>query len=547
MIKLARFAALIALPFAAAAAQAQRPPAPKLIVAISVDQFSADLFAQYRQHFTGGLARLARGVVFPAGYQSHGATETCPGHSTILTGSRPARTGIIANDWFDLDVGRNEKRIYCAEDEREAESSPANPVVSSFHLRVPTLGDHMKRANPASRVVVVSGKDRSAVMMGGHDPDQRWWWWRGAFKSHDEMATPPAVARENQRIAGAMTRSREPFPLPAVCEARSREIRIDRSDRRMGTGRFARGPLPEARRDEYRYSPDLDAAVLAIASGLRDDMGLGERQATDLLILGLSATDYVGHNYGTQGSEMCIQLVELDRMLGSFFDRLDATGIDYAVMLTADHGGLDIPERARQQATGEAARSLEPLEMREVNRRLRRELGLQVDPLVGEYASGDRYVNIDLPPEMRQRVLDAAILYYRDQPQVAAVLTRAEIEATPAPSGPPETWTLPQRARASYAADRSGDLLVVLDPRITPIFDTSRGYVATHGSPWDYDRRVPILFWRRGMTPFEQPMSVETVDILPTLAALIGVTIPAGTIDGRCLDLIEGPESSCPE
>ena len=78
------------------------------------------------------------------------------------------------------------------------------------------------------------------------------------------------------------------------------------------------------------------------------------------------------------------------------------------------------------------------------------------------------------------------------------------------------------------------------------MFDTSHGYVATHGSPWDYDRRVPILFWRKDMVPFEQPLSVETVDIMPTLAALIHVPIAPGAIDGRCLDLDEGPASTCP-
>ena len=98
-------------------------PPPKLIVAISVDQFSADLFAEYRSHYTGGLARLASGVVFPAGYQSHGATETCPGHSTILTGNHPAHTGIIANNYFDLSVARSDKRVYCAEDETVPDTS----------------------------------------------------------------------------------------------------------------------------------------------------------------------------------------------------------------------------------------------------------------------------------------------------------------------------------------------------------------------------------------------------------------------------------------
>ena len=80
---------------------AAQQPAPKLIVAISVDQLSSDLFEAYRPHFTRGLKRLSSGTVFRNGYQAHAASETCPGHSTILTGSHPARTGIVANNWFD--------------------------------------------------------------------------------------------------------------------------------------------------------------------------------------------------------------------------------------------------------------------------------------------------------------------------------------------------------------------------------------------------------------------------------------------------------------
>ena len=92
---------------------------PKLIVAISVDQFSADLFAEYRARFTSGFVRMMQGAVFPSGYQSHAATETCPGHSTILTGARPSRSGIIANDWIDQRSNtRPDHTVYCAEDER---------------------------------------------------------------------------------------------------------------------------------------------------------------------------------------------------------------------------------------------------------------------------------------------------------------------------------------------------------------------------------------------------------------------------------------------
>ena len=42
-------------------------PPPKLILAIAVDQFSADLFAEYRNRYAFGLKRLQQGAVFPSG------------------------------------------------------------------------------------------------------------------------------------------------------------------------------------------------------------------------------------------------------------------------------------------------------------------------------------------------------------------------------------------------------------------------------------------------------------------------------------------------
>jgi len=168
---------------------------PRLIVAVSIDQFSADTFAQYRQHYSGGFVRLINGVVFPSGFQSHAATETCPGHSTLLTGARPARNGIIANNWYEPGGPRGVKPIYCAEDDRDPASSAKNPVVSPYHLKVPTLGEWMKSANPATRNVAVSAKDRAVMMMGGHNIDAAWWWKGGAFVTLNGRTTTPAVDR----------------------------------------------------------------------------------------------------------------------------------------------------------------------------------------------------------------------------------------------------------------------------------------------------------------------------------------------------------------
>lgn len=532
----------VLLALGACAASAQPPQRPKLIVAISVDQLSADLFAQYRQYFTGGLRRLEQGVVFPSGYQSHAATETCPGHSTILTGARPARTGIIANNWFDQNAARADKYIYCSEDERVPGSTSDHYTVSPLHLRVPTLGDLMHRADPRSRVVAVAGKDRAAIMMGGHTPDQRWWWGGQAFVSHDGVTAPGPVTRANERVADALAHARDPVPLPDICESRSRAIAVPGRPQPVGTGRFARAA---GDRNALRASPEFDALILGLASALRNDMHLGEGQSTDLLAIGLSATDYIGHGFGTGGSEMCIQMLALDRILGEFFASLDRDNVDYVVMLTADHGGQDLPERIDQQADPSAARSDPALNAATMGRALAARLHLQGPVLLGDGPFGDIYIDRNLPAPVRARVLAASLAAYRAHPQVAAAFSRADVAAAPAPSGPPETWSLLQRARASFDPQRSGDFYVMLKPRITPIADASRGSVATHGSVWDYDRRVPILFWRRGMTGFEQPLSVETVDIMPTLAGLIGLPLAPGSVDGRCLDLVAGPESSC--
>lgn len=513
-----------------------RRPVPKLIVAISVDQLAADLFAQYRSRFTGGFARLQNGAVFPSGFQGHAATETCPGHSTILTGYHPARTGIIANNWIDQRAGRADKTVYCSEDEGVAGSTSSKYTVSSEHLRVPTLGGLMKRADARSRVVSVAGKDRAAVMMGGHQVDELWWWDGKTFSTYAGRAEPAVVTRAKAATAALIARPQDALPMPDWC--RSLAVPIQVAGQTFGTDRFAR-VAGDVR--AFRNSPVFDAATLALAAGLVQDMKLGRGAATDILSVGVSATDYVGHARGTQGVEMCIQLAELDRALGGFFDVLDATGVDYQLMLTADHGAHDMTERQLVRAMPMESHIAPEVQAKAVGAAIGRELGIAGPVLLG--TEGDVYVDVALSARDKARVLAAAKRRYAALPQVAAAYTGAEIAATAMPNTPADTWTLLERVRASYDPQRSGDLLVLLKPRVTSIEAPGPSYVATHGSPWDYDRRVPILFWRKGQPGFEQPLSVETVDIMPTLAALID--LPVSGQDGRCLDLDPGAADTC--
>ena len=323
----ARIAALVTA-FALAVpalAQNESPPQtpPRLVVAISVDQLGADLFAQYRRHFTGGFARLLEGAVFPSGYQAHAATETCPGHSTILTGAHPARSGIVANRWHDLDVARDDVRVYCAEDETVAGSSASDYTPSAMHLLVPTLGDLMKRANPASRVVAVAGKDRSAIMMGGHNADFAYWPGSAGFESYANATPPAALAGINELTVAAATEPRAAREVPAICAPYNRAIPIGEGQS-VGTGRFAR-ERGSAR--ALMASPDADALTLAFAGELVAELGLGQGEVPDLLAVGLAATDYIGHSYGTEGVEMCVQMIALDGGQHLAWETPDVIGI----------------------------------------------------------------------------------------------------------------------------------------------------------------------------------------------------------------------------
>ncbi|GAO79926.1 alkaline phosphatase family protein [Sphingopyxis sp. C-1] len=517
-------------------------PAPKLVVMIAVDQFSADLFAEYRGHFTGGLARLASGIVFPSGYQAHGATETCPGHSTILTGNHPAHTGIVANNYFDLSVARADKRVYCAEDETVAgaTSKSGEYAPSVNHLLVPTLGDLMKARDPKAQVVSVSGKDRSAIMMGGRQADELMWLAPTGLTSYRGTTLSPAAQQASAAIAAAINQPRTALALPADCVAHDIAIPVGDKGATVGTGRMARD-AGDFRK--FMASPEADGAVLATAAALRQVRKMGEGSTTDLLIVGLSATDYVGHSTGTEGSEMCIQMAGLDRELGDFFARLDAAGMDYVVALTADHGGHDLPERNRQNAWPDAQRIDKALNPGAIGKEIAEKLGLP-QPIL--YGDGDDYYFAKTLTEAQRKAILAEILpRLRAHPQIEAVVTRDQLEAHPISKRAPDTWSLMDKLRASYNPQRSGDFIIALKPRVTPIPESGIGYVATHGSVWDYDRRVPILFWRKGLAGFEQPNAVMTVDIMPTLASVIGLPVDTSKIDGRCLDLLSGPETSC--
>lgn len=515
---------------------------PTLVVAIAVDQLSADLFAQYREHFTGGFTKLLSGAVFPSGYQSHAATETCPGHSTLLTGAHPARTGIIANNWTAPGISREDKTVYCAEDETDPASTSGKPVVSFNHLKVPTIGDRLKAINPASRNVAVSAKDRAAVMMSGHNADAVYWWLNGAFTTYKGRDLDAAAKAANDAVTKVIAAGKPSMEVPAWCAARDRAVPIKNFT--IGTFRF---PLKPGDTKSFGRMPYMDAATGDLAIRLIDQYQLGSDNIPDVLSVSFSETDYVGHAYGTEGVEMCLQMAHLDATLGSLFAELDKRGIDYVALLTSDHGGFDAPERLVQQGYPSAVRLSDDLAPKALSAAVSTDTGItpRSGPLLYVAGgSGDIWLADGLSKKQQKKVTTALIARLKAHPQVEGVFTAEELAKVPLPKGAPQDWTLIQKVRASFDPERSGQVLMMTKRGVMP-GDPSPSYTATHGSPWDYDRRVPMLFWRKGLSGFEQANPVETVDIAPTLAAILDIDVPAREFDGRCLDIDGGTADIC--
>jgi predicted AlkP superfamily pyrophosphatase or phosphodiesterase len=536
-----------ALP-ADAASLEKAPVRPKLVVAISVDQFSANLFDEWRGRYTGGLARLSQGVVYSSGYQSHAGTETCPGHSTILTGKHPNKTGIVANNYLDASLGRV---VYCVDDPgvvlaHDAKASPVSPR----RLMATTLGDWLKAASPSSRVVAVSGKDRAAIMMGGHHADGEFWLVGGVGLTTfvppggDAKQALAPVASFNARIADVWkTPPRWTYASDDCRSAAATWTLAGKPWRsKLPPDGWGGSADPAVIGAEVMASPIVDELTGEAARHLIRTYRLGQGPAIDLLAISFSATDFVGHRYGTRGPEMCDQMHRLDATLGLVFADLDRLHVPYLVVLTADHGGSDFVERLASQGYPMARRVSSAAVMARVNAILMGQFGYTTPPLRGTVEEANL---VGVADADRPKVIQAAVAALGAQPEIAAAFSREELLATPIHKGaPPDELTLKERFAMSVYEGRSPDILAA--PRLLSTLLPARPgeIVAGHGSPWNYDRRVPILFWWPGATPESRFLPIETVDIAPTLAAAMGLTPPAD-VDGRCLALPPSSGVAC--
>jgi predicted AlkP superfamily pyrophosphatase or phosphodiesterase len=514
-------------------------PKPKLVVVLVIDGLPQRQVLAYRDQLApDGFARfLDRGAWFAQARYKHAYTVTAAGHAAVLTGAYPDRTGIIGNEWRDPKTG---ERVYNTADTSAVyighKTDPLDGT-SPKNLKVETLGDVLRRVDPRSKVITVSGKDRGAILLAGKAGTAYMYMDESglfATSTYYRQGHPRWVDEFNAgKPADRFFRAEWKPLLPAAAYARS--LPPDQPGLPAG-GRL---PMPMAATGEAApapafyerllRSPFIDALSLDFARAAIRGEQLGQGEATDILAVSLSGHDYVNHQWSAESMVSQDHFLQLDCLLQSFFHDLDAVigKNEYVAVLTADHGFMPTPEYTRSLGM-DAGRMRFAAILTRLNAGLASRFGagrwvlgnsasslLLNKPLIGQ-----RGLDLDAVAGEARRLLLA-------EPGIAAAYTRAELLGASRNSEP-----LFDALRKSWHPDVSGE--VQYTPKPNWMFGSAG---ATHGSPYEYDTHVPILAWGplwvkagRIDTP------VEPIGIAPALARLLGIPAPAAS-EGKPLPL----------
>jgi predicted AlkP superfamily pyrophosphatase or phosphodiesterase len=521
-----------------------------LVVVLVIDQFRPDQLTRFEERFLpavdsegaiGGFRYLLeRGALYP--FAEYGILQnmTGPGHATILSGAYPYQHGIANNDWVDGETGET---VNCIADSRYpivgADKGAELKGASPRYFQGTTWSDELKNSGYPNRVVSISLKDRSSILLGGHRADLALWFdtkamnWVSSRYYLPDGRLPDWLNDMNQAIA----RDKDKILRWEVNGAgsgtsieRNTHVALHRGSEAL------KADFPHEIKAGARYAlllPYGTELTMALAEKLIDTHKLGQSQGTDLLAISLSNHDATSHSYGPNSRQVEELTVTEDRQISRLLRRINREiGLDKTlVVLTSDHGAPPNPDWL--QSVKVPAGRLGERDIREKGEAfLQKNFG---KPAGGQWIFGISDLNIYLNQKAIRaakldlaKVQDALAQYYREardlQQGVAHVFSGADVRRR---TLPPHLWE--QQILKTYIAGRSGD--VVLIPRPHYIVTSSS---TTHISGYAYDRIVPIIFSGPGIKPGLYGQKAEVVDIAPTLSFLTGTIPPSGS-EGRIL------------
>jgi predicted AlkP superfamily pyrophosphatase or phosphodiesterase len=527
---------LIALGICTAGVQAAPPKAPKLVVAILVDQLRYDYLDRFHSQFVeGGFRELTdKGAFMTFAQYNYYPTITAPGHASFFSGSSPMMHGVISNDWFDK---RSGEMMYCVEDDsvkgvgtdaKEGQRSPRNFIGA-------TVADQM-RLHWGSKVVGISVKDRGAILPAGKKPTGAYWF----EAASGNFITSSYYRAELPAWVKAFNDSKRPDAFVGqTWERLLDEKQYSAPDDAAGEGHLAgeKGstfPHKVIKEEAEGYEPILSTPfgnqlLAEFAKAAIEGEGLGQGDKPDLLCVSFSSIDYCGHKFGPYSQEVQDITLRLDRQLKELFAYLDKkVGLANVVMvMTADHGVAPTPENAKEQGLDGGRPSVV-------------DMLVELQGKVVERFGPGRYF-LSAKGSLKPRLVDGNLYYDQavlDEKKLApetltafirewalstgvfhAVYGRDQLLEGRAPG------VIGQRIANGFNGERSGDAVLMLKPWL--LSGTGKPATGTtHGSPFSYDTHIPVIFYGAPFKAGRYADEFNITDLAPTLSAGLGIQEP---------------------
>jgi predicted AlkP superfamily pyrophosphatase or phosphodiesterase len=531
---------------------------PKLILQITVDQLRSDLPKRYMSKMgEGGFKYLYdQGIVYEDAHHAHSNTETIVGHTTLATGAYPSRHGLIGNVWFDRTTGH---MTYNIEDPRYTllssdadvdQSTEIDPTQraarsdgrSPAAILVSTFSDELSiHTDKKAKVFGISVKDRGAVSMAGHAGKAFWFSKaKGEFVSssfyydtypqwvNDFNANKPALDYANKHWELMYKPSEYMFG--------------DKDDQEWesaigGFGRVfphAYGPADGKYYTTFlTLSPAGDELTLDFAKTLIENEAIGEDNVTDYLSVSFSSTDYVGHVFGPSSLEAEDNLLRLDKTLADLFTFVEKkVGLkNTIIVLSADHGSPEAPPQVNDY--GIEADYVDPESWDKT---------AGIEKLKKEFGIGKNLIQAFNPPYIylnKQVIKEKGLDLARVEEVVANEIMKFKgvnnaISSTALLEGRVANTEDMRLILNSHNVKRSGDIFILFEPNwFINDFD-GLTVACTHGSLWNYDTFVPVIFAGMDLKPQKVYRKIETVDVARTLSAYVDVKPPSGA-NGKIL------------
>ena len=507
---------------------------PKLVVGVIVDQMRYDYLTRfYDRYGEDGFKRILReGYNFENGHFNYVPTVTAVGHASVYTGTTGSGHGIIANDWYDKYL---KKMIYCVDDFEYEAVGTELPYEQKSPVRLlsTTVTDELRLAqNMNGKTIAIGLKDRSAVLPGGHTSNGSYWF---VGKDEGKFITSAFYMEELPKWVNDFNKKEFPkkymkndwetlYPIKSYKESIADDNPYEGvfvgEERPVFPHELKKLSEQNGNFDLIKETPYGNSILKEFAIAAIEGEELGQRGYTDFLAISFSSPDYIGHRYGSDSKEIEDTYLRLDLEMAELLKYLDKElGVDnYTLFLTADHAVVPVP--AYLKSLKIPAGYFDYSVFREYLKGLG-EKYYGVPDLIENFSNFQVFLNREVLERLKLDASSVAEKLAQDiinYEGVHKVLTAKTLQTTDFQSG------ILSYVQNGYNQKFSGDIVMVPNPGIISTYYEDSG--TTHGSGYNYDTHVPIMFLGKGIKSGRSRDYVEIIDIAPTVSNLLQIQFP---------------------